>query len=86
MPISSKPKLDGKAPSPWNDRMDPRAAIAILSLANTATALDSAPRDSIDHALTGLATGYTEISLKSASGGQRRPFPPRTPHPHTQHH
>lgn len=69
-----KTETGWQSTEPWNDRMDPRAAITILSLANTATALDSAPRDSIDHALTGLETGYTEISLKSASGGNAAHF------------
>lgn len=56
------------ATSPWNDRMDPRAAIAILTFANTTTAQDIAPRDKIDPALSGLGAGHTELMFRSASG------------------
>jgi len=54
--------------TPWRDRMDARAAIAILTFANTTTARDFVPRDSLDPDLAGLATGNTEILLQSASG------------------
>ena len=54
--------------SPWNDRMDPRAALAILTFAYTTTARDLVPRDSLDPTLAGLATGNTEILLQDESG------------------
>ena len=54
--------------SPWQDRMDPRAAIAILSFTQFATARDLVTRDSLDPALAGLKTGSIEITLKGSSG------------------
>lgn len=57
-----------EATSPWTDRMDPRAAIAILTFANTTVARDLIPRDSLDPALAGLATGNTEILLENEQG------------------
>ncbi len=57
-----------EATDPWRDRMDPRAAIAILTFANTTTALDLAPRDSVKPALAGLATNNTEILMQDEGG------------------
>lgn len=56
------------ATSPWEDRMDPRAALAILTFANTSTAVDLVPRDDLDPASAGLDVGNTEITCLSASG------------------
>lgn len=56
------------ATSPWEDRMDPRAALAILTFANTSTAVDLIPRDNLDPATAGLGVGNTEITCLSASG------------------
>ena len=53
---------------PWQDRMDPRAAIAILSFTRFATARDVAPLDSMDPALAGLEIGRTDIDLRDSSG------------------
>jgi hypothetical protein len=53
---------------PWEDRMDPRAAIAILTFANTTTAEDLVPRDKLDPTLAGLNGGNTEITYGDASG------------------
>tara|TARA_B110000037_G_scaffold140677_1_gene159099 strand:+ start:36930 stop:38813 length:1884 start_codon:yes stop_codon:yes gene_type:complete len=63
-----KTETGWEATSPWRDRMDPRAAIAILTFTNTATVRDFVPRDSLDPSLAGLATGNTEILLKNDSG------------------
>ncbi len=54
--------------TPWEDRIDPRAALAILTFANTATAVDLVPRDELDPAAAGLAVGSTEITCASVSG------------------
>lgn len=54
--------------APWRDRMDPRAAIAIITFANTTTARDVVPRDELDPALAGLGAGNTEISMKDSDG------------------
>lgn len=56
------------ATSPWEDRMDPRAALAILTFVNTSTAVDLVPRDKLDAATAGLRVGNTEITCLSASG------------------
>jgi hypothetical protein len=53
---------------PWEDRMDPRAALAILTFANTTTAVDLVPRDKLDPPTAGLGVGNTEITCLSASG------------------
>ena len=69
-----KTETGWEATSPWKDRMDPRAAIAILTFANTTTARDLAPRDSLDPALVGLGTGNTEILLEDESGTRLAQF------------
>lgn len=56
------------ATSPWEDRMDPRAALAILTFANTTTPVDLVPRDKLDPATAGLGVGNTEITFSDASG------------------
>jgi len=53
--------------SPWLDRMDPRAALAILTFANTATAEDLVPRDKLDPTLAGF-NDSTEVLLLDQSG------------------
>lgn len=63
-----KTETGWEATRPWDDRMDPRAALAILTFANTTTARDFVPRDSLDTTLAGLATGSTEVLLKNESG------------------
>ena len=57
-----------EAITPWQDRMDNRAAIAILSFASTTTARDRSPRDKIDPADAGLNGGKTEINIMDAQG------------------
>lgn len=56
------------ATSPWEDRMDPRAALAILTFANTTSAVDLIPRDQLDPATAGLNGGNTEITYTDATG------------------
>lgn len=54
--------------TPWEDRMDYRAMLAILTLANTTTAVDRVERDTLDPAAAGLSVGNTEIHCQDASG------------------
>jgi hypothetical protein len=56
------------ATAPWEDHMDYRAALAILTLANTTVAVDRVERDKLDPAAAGLAVGNTEINYQDASG------------------
>jgi hypothetical protein len=56
------------ATAPWEDHMDYRAALAILTLANTTVAVDRVERDKLDPAAAGLAVGNTEIIYQDASG------------------
>ena len=56
------------ATKPWEDRMDYRATLAILSLANTTIAVDRIEREKLDPAAAGLSVGNTEINLQDASG------------------
>ncbi|MBC7979618.1 MAG: DUF4340 domain-containing protein [Armatimonadetes bacterium] len=63
-----------QATTPWRDRMDPRAALAILTFANTTTAEDFIPRDKLDPALAKLSAGSVQVLLNDASGRQRAFF------------
>lgn len=56
------------ATAPWEDRMDQRAALAILTFANTTTVVDLVPRDKLDASNAGLGTGSTEITCMGAAG------------------
>lgn len=56
------------ATTPWVDRMDYRATLAILTLANTTLAVDRIEREKLDPAAAGLAVGNTEINFQDASG------------------
>ncbi len=49
--------------SPWQDRMDPRAALALLTFANTTIVEDMIPRDKLKPTLAGFDGGGTEINL-----------------------
>ncbi|MEP2775752.1 MAG: DUF4340 domain-containing protein [Luteolibacter sp.] len=57
-----------QATEPWEDRMDPRAAISILTFANTTIAIDAIERDKLDEKLAGLNGGNTEIRLRDEDG------------------
>ncbi len=56
------------ATTPWEDRMDYRATLAILTLANTTLAVDRIERDKLDPAAAGLSIGNTEVICQDASG------------------
>ena len=56
------------ATTPWEDRMDYRATLAILTLTNTTLAVDRVERDKLDPADAGLAVGFTAIACEDASG------------------
>jgi hypothetical protein len=56
------------ATTPWEDRMDYRATLAILTLANTTIAVDRVERDKLDPTAAGLSAGNTEIHCQDASG------------------
>lgn len=66
--IFSKTENGWKCNTPWTDRMDHRAAVAILDFISTTTATDLSSRDGIDAKSAGLQTGNTEIRCRSASG------------------
>ena len=53
---------------PWRDRMDPRAAIAIITFTNTTIARDRVERDALDPTPAGLGSGNTEVLLKNEGG------------------
>ncbi len=55
------------AEKPWKDRMDSRAALAILTFVNTAVAEDAVPRDDLDPALAGLGGAATELVLEDGA-------------------
>jgi len=57
-----------EAATPWHDRMDHRAAVAIITFAATTAARDLTPRDKIDPATAGLKVGDTEIEMLDAQG------------------
>ncbi|MFM2197320.1 MAG: hypothetical protein RLZZ505_752 [Verrucomicrobiota bacterium] len=56
------------ATTPWEDRMDYRATLAILTLANTTLAVDRVERDKLDPAAAGLVAGFTEVTCEDSSG------------------
>lgn len=63
-----KTETGWQSTEPWQDRMDPRAAIAILTFANTAIAIDAVPRDDLDAKLAGLNGGNIEVNLGNSDG------------------
>ena len=56
------------ATTPWQDRMDYRATLAILTLANTTLAVDRVEREKLDPDAAGLSVNSTEITCQDASG------------------
>ncbi len=56
------------ATTPWEDRMDYRATLAILTLVNTTLVVDRVERDKLDPAAAGLSVNSTEITCLDASG------------------
>ncbi|MFD2255185.1 DUF4340 domain-containing protein [Luteolibacter algae] len=63
-----KSETGWEATSPWTDRMDARAALAILTFANTTSVEDRAPRDDLDPSLIGLDTGNSQVRLENEDG------------------
>lgn len=55
-----------QATKPWNDRMDARAAIAILGFTSSTTAQDLVPRDKMDPEQIGMAATSHEIHIRDA--------------------
>jgi len=53
-----------QATSPWTDRMDPRAAVAIINFTLGMRVEDIAPKDEIDPAKVGLAENSINIRLE----------------------
>jgi hypothetical protein len=66
--VFSKTEKGWMCSIPWNDRMDHRAAVAMLDFISTTTATDLSSRDGIDAKSAGLQAGNTEIRCRSASG------------------
>lgn len=56
------------ADRPWQDRMDPRAALAIISFASTAAVEDLVSRGEVNPSDAGLAVGNVEVRLKDEKG------------------
>ncbi|QTN32570.1 DUF4340 domain-containing protein [Akkermansiaceae bacterium] len=63
-----------EATAPWRDRMDPRAAVSIITFANTTSARDLIPRDKLDPALAGFSNGSTEVAMLDAAGNSLASF------------
>lgn len=62
-----KAKDGWHATSPWTDRMDPRAALAVLTFINTTRAEDSVPRDKLDPHRSSLDRGI-QTTVRDGSG------------------
>lgn len=62
--------IDGqwRATSPWNDRMDPRNAVSLISFTLNTTVEEAIPRDKVDARLVGLETGNIIVQLDDAGG------------------
>lgn len=54
------------AKRPWNDRMDSRAALAIIGLTSSTIAEDLTPRDRLDPDAAGLRSGSYAIQIENA--------------------
>ena len=61
--------LDGwKSTKPWDDRMDMRAAMAIIGFTSSTTAEDLVERDKLDPDLSGMGSTYHNVRIKNAKG------------------
>ena len=69
-----KTDMGWEATEPWQDRMDARAAMAILSFASTATVEGLVPRDKIDPALAGIDSSGVKVTLKNGEDEQLASF------------
>lgn len=54
------------ATRPWNDRMDSRAALAIIGLTSSTIAEDRVPRDHLDSDIAGLGAGCYTIQIENS--------------------
>lgn len=54
------------ATRPWNDRMDSRAALAIIGLTSSTIAEDRVPRDQLDPDVAGLGAGCYTIRIQNS--------------------
>ena len=57
-----------KSTKPWEDRMDARAAIAIIGFTSGTIAEDLVPRDKIDPELAGFGSKSYEVHIQNAKG------------------
>ncbi len=61
--------LDGwKSTKPWDDRMDMRAAMAIIGFTSSTTAVDLVERDKLDPDLSGMGSTSHNVRIKNAKG------------------
>ncbi|MFK7851462.1 MAG: DUF4340 domain-containing protein [Akkermansiaceae bacterium] len=63
-----------EATEPWRDRMDARAAVAILSFASTATVEGLVPREKLDPTLAGIDSNGVKITLKNSQNEELAAF------------
>ncbi|WP_411826237.1 DUF4340 domain-containing protein [Luteolibacter sp. AS25] len=66
--VFNKTETGWVSKAPWQDRMDQRAALAILSFTAGTAAEDLIPREKLDPKLAGLQNGGTQIRLKNKDG------------------
>lgn len=60
--------------SPWQDRMDVRAAMAIIAFANTTQVEDLAPRDELDPTAAGFLPTSHEVLIEDEDGNAMASF------------
>ncbi len=61
--------LDGwKSTKPWDDRMDMRAAMAIIGFTSSTTAEDLVERDKLDPDLSGMGSTSHNVRIKNVKG------------------
>jgi hypothetical protein len=63
-----KTALGWKSTKPWEDRMDARAASAIIGFTSGTIAEDLVPRDKIDPELVGFGSKSYEVHIQNAKG------------------
>jgi len=64
----TKTEAGWQATSPWDDRMDGRAALAILAFVDTTQVEDLVPRDKLDSVTAGLSPASNEVRIEDAEG------------------
>lgn len=63
-----KTPLGWRSTKPWQDRMDFRAAMAIIAFTSSTIAEDRVSRDRLDLELAGLVTARHDVSIKNSKG------------------